>query len=180
MAPLSVVQTPNMTRSPLAPGPSPASRERGVVFGASTKNRSRLFIAGLVLALLALGCSRNSNPPTFKVHGKVTYKGQPVGEGTVTFQPTKPAPGSPMRPAVGTLKPDGSYELATFSSGDGVVPGEYAVTVRSASETSVENPHAPLVWKTPQKYAEPATSNLKATIAADARGAMELNFTLED
>lgn len=139
-----------------------------------------VIVVSLVLAVTAVGCSHSSSPPTVKVRGKVTYKGQAVSEGTVTFQPTKPAAGNPLRPAVASLQSDGTYELATFGDADGVVPGEYAVTVRSASETSVENPKAPLVWKTPQKYADPTTSNLKATIAADSRGATELNFNLED
>lgn len=64
--------------------------------------------------------------------------------------------------------------------GDGAVPGEYAVTVRSVGDVSVENPSAPLVSKIPQKYADPAKSNLKAAIAAGSGGAVELNFTLED
>lgn len=146
-----------------------------------TKNTlRRLIAASFVLMLLAIGCSRNSSPATVKVHGRVTYKGQAVSEGTITFQPTKPTPGSPMRPAVGTFNADGNYELSTFGGGDGAVPGEYAVTVRSVSDVSVENPRAPLVWKTPQKYADPAKSNLKATISAGSGGTLELNFTLED
>lgn len=133
------------------------------------------------VAILAAGCSGGgSKPATTKVHGKVTYKGQPVTEGTVNFQPAKPAAGSPVRPAVGMIQPDGTYELASFGGSDGAVPGDYTVTVRSASDQSVENPNAPLVWKTPQKYDDPAKSGLKATIPAGHSGSLELNFNLED
>jgi len=133
------------------------------------------------LALVVAGCSGGgSKPTTIKVHGKVTYKGQPVSEGTITFQPTKPAAGSPNRPAVGALKPDGTYELSTFGGGDGAVPGDYAVTVRTGGDISIENPNAPQPSKTPLKYADPEKSNLKATIPSSHSGALELNFALED
>lgn len=133
------------------------------------------------VAILAAGCSGGgSKPATTKVHGKVTYKGQPVTEGTVNFQPAKPAAGSPVRPAVGMIQPDGTYELASFGGSDGAVPGDYLVTVRTAGDISVENPKAAPVSKTPPKYANPEQSGLKATIPAGHSGSLELNFNLED
>ena len=75
------------------------------------------------LALSALligsspGCGGKSQfPETLPVSGKVTYKGQPVTKGTVTFQ------SDTGQPATGEIQPDGTYRLSTFAEKDGRSP----------------------------------------------------------
>lgn len=146
----------------------------------AARSAARTIVVSLCLAIVAAGCSGGSKPTTIKVRGKVTYKNAPVTEGSVIFTPAKAAAGSPTRPAVAAIKPDGTYELASFGAGDGVVPGDYTVTVRTGGDVSIENPGAPQASKTPAKYADPAQSTLKATVPANHSGTLEVNFTLED
>lgn len=135
----------------------------------------------LCVAVIVSGCSGGgAKPATIKVRGKVTYNGQPVTEGTVNFVPASAKSGGPTHPALGTIKPDGTYEVSSFGGTRGIVPGEYVVTVQTFGDISLENPQAPRSSKTPLKYADPNTSDLRATIPANQRGALELNFELKD
>ncbi len=45
---------------------------------------------------------------------------------------------------------------------------------------TTEEPDRPKRWLIPEKYGLPSTSGLRATIPADTRGTLELNFTLTD
>jgi len=77
----------------------------------------------LVLFLLATlpGCNRG--PAVVPVTGKVVYNGNPLGFGSVTFQPTS------GQQARGEIQADGSFQLSTFSLNDGAVPGAFKVKV---------------------------------------------------
>jgi hypothetical protein len=66
-----------------------------------------------------------------QVRGKVTYKGEPVPKGMITFIPNDPSKG---RDASGPLGPDGSFTMQTQGPGDGVFLGEYKVTVSAKDE----------------------------------------------
>lgn len=135
----------------------------------------------LVILALQGGCFGSSAPKTIPVQGKVSYKGQPVSQGTVTFHRVEAANDVLSRPAVGELKSDGTYALSTFTAGDGVMPGKYQVVVVSiTSAPSPEEPNVREVWGIPRKYGDPAQSGLTAEVAADARGPLNLDFTLED
>jgi hypothetical protein len=61
------------------------------------------------------------------VTGNVTYNGQPVEKGTISFIPAKPDVG---RPANGDIV-NGYYTLTTAEKDDGALPGSYKVTVAS-------------------------------------------------
>lgn len=147
----------------------------------SVSRNCRLAAAGLVLLVLA-GCGDSSDPnrpATAPVSGVLTRKGDPVADATVTFTA---ADGS--RSAFGKTDETGHFELTTFESGDGAVPGEYVVTVTkietpagSQGSGSMEDgtyqppkPGAPAPAPKnllPPKYAKPATSGLKATVGPD-------------
>ncbi len=133
----------------------------------------------LVFAILLMGCG-DSNPNTVPVEGRVTLDGQPVSEGTITFQPVEPAEGFPRRPAIGLLQTDGSYRLSTFDENDGAVPGSYQVMVVSVTGgPTPEEPDAPEQWRIPQRYGTPGQSPLHASVPAQHRGVLTLNFDLE-
>jgi hypothetical protein len=86
-------------------------------------------LAGLGLTLFP-GCGSSGGAaaaPTVPVKGKVTYKGKPVTQGQITFEPTDSG-----REAHGEIKPDGTFELSTFKPGDGAVTGTHKVTVKGA------------------------------------------------
>src|SRR5437588_13099655 len=64
------------------------------------------------------GCS--SGPTKGEVHGKVTFKGQPVKEGTVTFLNTKEGGGAEAQ-----IGKDGTYAVQ-----GGAVVGDYVVEIK--------------------------------------------------
>jgi hypothetical protein len=161
-----------------------------------TVHFSRRTIVTLLAMALSLapvvGCGR-SGPSCVRVQGRVTHRGKPLGSGSICFTPTGQTLGKAAnRPANGELQPDGSYVMQTFGENDGVLPGEYAVSIvawdysRPASNrgpdgrplpAGVSGKPASLI---PEKYSVPEMSGLSATVPADASGPLELNFDLRD
>jgi hypothetical protein len=92
------------------------------------------------VAPLAAGCG-GAQGKTIKAEGVLTYKdGTPIGSAMVLFEP-KDKEG---RSASGFTDKDGTFELTTFNSGDGAMPGEYVVVVtkKSAAATAEAAPVA--------------------------------------
>jgi hypothetical protein len=124
-----------------------------------------------VVLLLAFGC--DSGPQTGKVSGKVTFKGQPVKEGTVTFLNLTEGGA-----AEATINPDGTYAVAS-----GVALGEYVVEIKPLTEMKDtdpgKSPPAPVEKPAPdipRKYRQQGTTPLKATVNA---GENEVNFEMK-
>ncbi|MCA9129662.1 MAG: carboxypeptidase regulatory-like domain-containing protein [Planctomycetales bacterium] len=141
-------------------------------------------VAGLLV--LSLGCGSGSdNPPTYPVTGTVTLKGNPVAGATIIFVPISDG----AKGATGTSDDQGNYQVTTFVSGDGAVPGDYMLKVfkfdappAPPSESSPDfdpnmsledqedlyNPGEEKVAATknnlPAKYANETTSGLKHTV----------------
>jgi hypothetical protein len=83
-----------------------------------------LMLGVLALALVAgAGCESKGKP--VKVEGTVTLDGKPLSGASVTFNPVGGG-----RPSVGTTDSSGHFQLTTFNTGDGALPGDYKVTVR--------------------------------------------------
>jgi hypothetical protein len=89
-----------------------------------------------VIAVGGCGGRDPNKPPLGRVHGRVTYNGKPLTNGSVTFTPVAGEGGTTGQVAAGQLKTDGSYSLTTFDIGDGAIVGEHVVTVR-ATESNV-------------------------------------------
>ena len=66
---------------------------------------------------------------TIPVKGKVTFKGKPLTQGEIIFEPD-----SVGREAHGPIASDGSFELTTFKPGDGGLPGTHRVAVTGTSK----------------------------------------------
>jgi hypothetical protein len=119
-------------------------------------------LAGL---LVGCGSGEDPHPATVSVQGKVTYQGQPVPKGTITFQPAG------GRPAVGEIKPDGTYRLSTFGEMDGAIPGAHKVMILANTGDPTKMPSSPgyVVPKdlVPRKYASPETSGLEVNVSKD-------------
>ena len=161
---------------------------------------------GLVLTLplclvLVFGCEKgNPNAPA-TVTGKVTYKGEPVTAGIVTFNPKKegPAPST-------TLNADGTYSLTEAPAGDFTVtvdtestnpdrklptyaapsgkagasnstPGGSGGTSSTPPGALKPTTSAGKYVKIPKKYSDPKSSPLSATLGA---GKQVKDFSLED
>ena len=144
-----------------------------------------------VLAVAVLGCGgggeggRANGPATVAVSGVVTYKGTPVDGAIVTFHSA-----NGTQSAFGKTDAKGRYQLTTFESGDGAVPGEYQVTTKKTQisggdELPEDHPDygkAPIAESTvtellPARYGSPETSGLTATVK---EGSNDLPFALED
>jgi hypothetical protein len=84
------------------------------------------------------GCNQSNRPATFPVHGKVTYRGQPVADASVTFI----TPGA-SRAATGTTDESGNFQLTTFEHNDGAIAGTHDVTVKKYEHEPPPLPQAP-------------------------------------
>ena len=131
--------------------------------------QARVVLAVGLLEDLALGCGR-SRLDTIPVSGKVTYKGNPLPWGGVTFMPKNR---TECRPAMADIKSDGSYEVATLEYDLGLMAGEYTISVY-APKTPLFEPNeaqkaaaALVTLPTPKRYANPETSGLTVIISPD-------------
>ena len=68
------------------------------------------------------------------VKGKVTYKGQPLSQGTVTFESQDSG-----KRATGKLQADGTFVLSTYKEGDGVAAGEHSVFITGVDKTLAQD-----------------------------------------
>lgn len=116
-----------------------------------------IIAATIVLPLIvSFGCGRDL-PPVAAVSGRVTYKGEPVVQGTIMFKPEH------GRPAVGTIGSDGRYTLTTFDSGDGAMLGSHKVMI-DAWRAKGNSINAKIEWLVPDLYSTANTSPLKAEV----------------
>ena len=131
---------------------------------------NRGLVACLVAAAVvatATGCGPNTG--TVKVTGtaKLT-NGRPLPGGRVILT------GGPAG-ANGAIKSDGSFTLGTFTTTDGVKPGNYTVTIMGAADPDTRSYEERIqgVGKEPpsliaKKYGAAATSDLKVEITNKA------------
>jgi hypothetical protein len=107
----------------------------------------------LALCLLApfAGCGSSAAPQgakTFPVQGKVTYKGQPLKTGSITFEPEGAG-----RDGHADIQPDGTFVLTTYKNGDGAVGGTHRVAVSNAGKA------------VPLKYASVSSSKVEIEVS---------------
>lgn len=85
--------------------------------------------AGILLAVLVVaGCGGNSGPERAEVKGKVTFNGEPLPSGTISFIPS----GATVGPSSGAEITNGTYSIAAQS---GPVVGAQRVEIRSLQKT---------------------------------------------
>jgi hypothetical protein len=143
--------------------------------------RLLLFLA--VGMLFAPGCG-DDGPKMFPVRGSVTYKGEPLSRGIVTYLPATPEAG---RPANGPIQPDGTFSMTTQTRDDGVMRGTYSIIVHSyvedpnrpqtREEIEAQGSRAPQMRSiVPNKYAAPETTPLKDTIDEKHSGFMKIEL----
>lgn len=126
------------------------------------------------VAFSLLGCG--SEKEVVDVQGRVTYQGQPVSTGTISFSPKSISQGASQRPATAALETDGTYRLKAYRNQFGMPPGEYVVSVLSY-EGSVMEP-SKLKYLVPKKYSEGGTSGLIATVPESHAGTLNLDFDI--
>ena len=132
------------------------------------QHRVYLFaLAALVLAP-CWGCGSGAGggavTALVPVKGKVTYKGKPLTNGIVRFEPEGYG-----RYATGKIQSDGSYSLGTMQAGDGVVAGAHTVTIGGFDKPLASD-------RALKKYGTKISSGLTAEVDADHT---EFNFDLK-
>jgi len=122
------------------------------------------------------GCFGKQGIETAPASGVVTYNGQPLAYGRVSFRPEA---GSP---ATGEIQPDGSFSLSTYGNSDGAIVGTHQVAVvatevdagvTNATPANTEMKVAKSMI--PKKYTSFSTSELTVEVVAGG----ENQFTLE-
>lgn len=136
-----------------------------------------LAVGAVVFAIQWLsGCSGGSDRPvTVAVEGEVTWNQDALKSGTITFYPKD---GKTGRTATGTIDARGQFQMMTYSPGDGVIPGEYQVSVRAYAEPVDPNAKTEGTRILPDKFYDAAKSGLNASIKADEETQI-VNFALE-
>ena len=124
-----------------------------------------------VVVVMLCGCTSkpDNRPRRVPVTGTVLYKGQPVADATVLFEPANDTPA-----AAGKTDAQGHYRLETFDPADGAVPGDYKITVRKVEvirghkgeqvPDDYVGPPPDEKWLLPAKFSKAETSGLAATV----------------
>jgi len=127
----------------------------------------------LVLGSLTWGCT-NRYPKTVKIKGQVSYQGEPLKSGLVTFSPVEQGT---RRVAYAYITEGGFFQLTSFRSRDGIQPGEYRIAVQAYDRNKPTARYQRGTPVIPEKYLTAETSGLTATVAEG--GSQTLNFNLE-
>jgi len=99
------------------------------------------------------------------VTGTVTVKGQPVGPGSMMFEPENPE--SVTTPsAIAHFREDGKYTLKSAGNREGAPVGTYLVMIHGRSEEAFGDENIDPNEKSaiPKKYLNHRLSGLKATV----------------
>lgn len=96
----------------------------------------RWVLVAPLLALVFGGCGAKNDLSLGKVTGNVTYRGELVRQGTVTFLPDE-SKGTRGPSALGVIGKDGVYVMTTEQSGDGALVGSHKVGVLALGTTPV-------------------------------------------
>ena len=125
--------------------------------------RGCLALAFIVAGVVLCGC-KESSLKLYPVRGQVFFKDQPADGAKVVFLPAgeENAQFRGARPAA-TVSADGSFELQTEPHGAGAPAGDYLVLITWFPPRD-ENPNANPKNKLPNKYGDPSSPLLKATV----------------
>lgn len=94
-------------------------------------------LTALALLVSLSGCSDSGGFAVAPVRGKVTFDGQPVQGGVITFRPVAAqadASREAGKPASGEVGNDGTFVLSTYGTQDGAVVGRHQVSYTPMSK----------------------------------------------
>ena len=116
----------------------------------------------VVSALLVSGC--NSRPEyqeadVFPVSGSVSVDGKPAAGVVVVFHPQTDTGMTKGNKPYTTTGDDGTFQVTTYTTGDGAPAGEYIVTL-----IWPVNPRGPSPDRLKGRYAKPENSSITVTI----------------
>ena len=154
-------------------------------------NSKLIFVARIAMFALLLGqttgCTNNNPLGAIRIKGKVTYNGEPLGQGEVLYNPVN----SSGRRAKGKIQSDGTFQLTTLETNDGAIPGEYQISILAYAPhpgeptRTVESEQRDQIKQRikrghiiPERYTDPETSGLTDSVNKDHSGFKEI--ALED
>jgi hypothetical protein len=122
-------------------------------------------VAGLFVTSQLVGCGDGAGA---EVTGKVTFQGQPLKAGKVTFY----HPDRPGRNVIADIRPDGTYHVYGCPSGNVKVtvqalPPKAATTSRGKAYTGPKK--AASVPPINPKYGDPATTDLVCRVSSSTQ-----------
>jgi hypothetical protein len=142
-------------------------------------------MVAFVLVLPGVAGCGSSGPEMVPIQGEVLYKGAPllsVTQGIVRYSPKQA--GTAAREATGRIQPDGTFVLTTFKKADGVVVGEYDITVSAYSNPPLTREQTESGVKTagpklmiPSKYLTERTSGLSDSVDSGHSGFKKIELT---
>ncbi len=112
---------------------------------------TRLPVALLALLTLASGCGPGHGMNLGRVKGSVTFEGEPVRYGFITFQPDADK-GTVGPPAMSTIAKDGTYALTTQDADDGTIVGSHRIAIIALDPNPVSESEAIDPVKDPQAF----------------------------
>ena len=138
----------------------------------------------MAVAVVSAGCGsgrpKSNRPATALARGLVTYRGEPVSDAVLVFQPS--AQGGFAASAM--TDREGRFDLKAFPPDSGAVPGSYGVVVMKVSQEDVASEGGPgnavaqPASLIPAKYSDASKSGLNAEVPAE--GTEMLLFELKD
>jgi hypothetical protein len=111
----------------------------------------RCVALAILVTIAQSGCGPGNGLNLGRVRGRVTYKGEPVKNGSIHFMPDSNK-GTDGPPAMGVLTADGTYILSTDESGDGALVGYHKVGITGLEPTPVGTDPAPDPEKAPVDF----------------------------
>ncbi|MDR0335546.1 MAG: hypothetical protein LBI18_00465 [Planctomycetaceae bacterium] len=118
------------------------------------------FIKILLLLLFPLLFAMNGCGNKIKLSGKVAYSdGEPLKTGIIMFSKQDFL-------ARANIRADGSYDVGSLSSKDGLPPGKYKVFITGAIETIIATENTLSTQKNAMGEATPEKESFKSLIAA--------------
>jgi hypothetical protein len=149
----------------------------------------KLSLVGISLVAVVAGCNNSDRQPVYPVRGTIRLEGNAMpGGGSIAFIPMEKQKG---KTAGGEIRENGTYELTTYSVGDGSMAGYFRVVITQS--TAMEPREAPPDGQPlpeggmqgiaispddhiPAAYGDPGKSPLRATVEPSSN---VLNFDLQ-
>ena len=136
------------------------------------KKTSRWYRLWMALPVLVVQACGDGGVSVQQVQGQLHVDGKPAAQALVTFHPTSGAADAPH--PTGITDDRGHFRLTSFHESDGAPEGDYAVAItwfRAVPSRDPKEKEYRTLNFLPTRYAEPKTSQLKATVV---KGAKEL------
>lgn len=119
------------------------------------------------MPLLLASCSDGGHVDVYPVSGSVKFGNEiPAGAQIVLHPQRATLPENVV--AMGTVGPDGKFEIGTYDVADGAPPGEYKATIEWFKVVKAEGGAGRGPNVLPRQYTDPAKSPVTVTVAEGA------------